>query len=986
MYTRSRLSGAVRLALTLGATSAAFAPAAFAQEDGAQAVEKISVTGSRIQRVNMVSASPVTEITAADIAITGLTRVEDILNDMPALFAAQTANVANGSTGTATLNLRNLDSVRTLVLVNGRRLPSGSPGAGGIAADVNQIPASLIERIEVLTGGSSATYGSDAVAGVVNFILKDDFEGFSFDYQHSFYQHKNDNEYIQSVVEARDFDLPNSNVRDGHSNDFSFMLGANTADGRGNVTLYGTFRDIKALTQSERDFSACALGGSREAYACGGSSTVPWGRFTDFDTFDYQVEGDEFIPFQDLYNYGPLNYYQRPDERKTFGAIGKYEINEHAEVYAEVSYMDDRSVAQIAPSGNFFSTSRLFCGNPFLSDAQFDATCGTRGLTRNDYFEPYSEVTDEIDPDTGEFIVENYPGFYIGRRNLEGGPRQDDLRHTSMRAVLGMRGIINDSWSYDVFANHGSVGMVETYRNELSVDHMRKALDVTVDADGNPVCKSVLDSTDPNCVPWNIFQEGGVTDAALAYLIKPLFARGDTHSTQVSGYVTGDLTEAGVMVPGTSTGVGVVLGAEYRREALKFEPDFGFTSGDGAGQGGPTNGVEGSFSVKEIFGELDIPLVEGASFADELTLELAYRYSDYSTDKTTNTYKYALDWGVNDDVRFRASFQRAVRAGNIRELFRPQGIGLFDLDNDPCAVTVNTDGSITPPEYTQQECANTGLSAANYGSTALTSPAGQYNTVTGGNPDLDPESSDTFSFGMALSPSALPGFNMSIDYFKIEIEDAIDNVPQDVILEQCAKTGNEAFCSLINRGANGNLWIGSNAIIATDINIGYKETSGVDIEATYDFDIGEMGGIKIGLIGTWLETLADQPIPGADIVECAGYWDRTSCGQPTPEWRHNLRATWSTPWDASVTATWRHLGAVDELGGEDEFEAENYLDLAATWQAHENVSLRLGVNNVLDREPQLIPNSPTGSGNGNTFPGFYDALGRYVFAGVTLTY
>jgi iron complex outermembrane recepter protein len=961
MYTRSRLAGAVRTALTLGAATAAFTPVALAQEEGAESVEKISITGSRIQRVNMVSASPITEITAADIAITGMTRVEDILNDMPALFAAQTGNVANGSTGTATLNLRNLGSTRTLVLVNGRRLPSGSPGAGGIAPDVNQIPASLIERIEVLTGGASATYGSDAVAGVVNFILKDDFEGFNFDYQHSFYQHKNDNGEIQDLVNSYGFDLPTSHVRDGHSNDFSFMVGANTADGRGNVTMYGTFRDIKALTQSERDFSACALGGTSADFTCGGSSTVPWGRITDFATFDYQVEGDQFVPFQDLYNYGPLNYYQRPDERKTMGAIGKYEINEHAEVYAELSYMDDRSVSQIAPSGAFFVTNRIFCGNPFLSDQQFDLLCDQRGLTADDYSE----------------------GTYIGRRNVEGGPRQDDLRHTSMRGVLGVRGIIDDNWSYDVFANHGSVAMVETYRNELSSTNIGRALDVLADEDGNPVCRSVVDGSDPNCVPWNVFEAGGVTQEALDYLIKPLFARGDTYTTQVSGYVTGDLTEAGVMVPGTSTGVGVVLGAEYRREALKFEPDTGFTSGDGAGQGGPTLGVEGSFSVTEVFGELDIPLLEAQPFAEELTLELAFRHSDYSTDKTTNTYKYALDWGINEDVRFRASFQRAVRAGNIRDLFRAQGIGLFNMDIDPCGIG----GSLT-----LEQCLNTGLTADQYQTPALESPAGQYNQITGGNPGLDPEVSDTFSFGFAFSPSALPGFNMNVDYFDIEVEEAISNIPPATILNLCGTTGDARYCDLINRGPNGNLWVGSSNVEATDINIGFLATSGVDIEASYDFDIGDMGGIKLAMVGTWVEKLENQPLPGAPIDDCVGQWDRSVCGQPTPEWRHNLRASWNTPWDATLTATWRYLGEADEYNGPgsesgpDNLGAESYLDLAGTWQATENVSMRLGINNVLDKEPPLIPNSPTGSGNGNTFPGFYDALGRYVFAGVTLTY
>ncbi|MDO6841539.1 TonB-dependent receptor [Paraglaciecola chathamensis] len=967
MFTNSKLTKSVRLAMAVGTAAAISSSNVYAQEVASAAaedaaVEKIQVTGSRIQRANMVSASPVTEISAADIKVSGITRVEDILNDMPAVFAGQTSGTANGATGTATIDLRNLGPERTLVLQNGRRLPSGSPSAGGISADVNQIPAALIERIEVLTGGSSATYGSDAVAGVVNFILKDDFEGFSFDYQHSFYQHDNDNSNIQDLVSGSGFPVASGSVDDGNANDFSFLFGANTDDGRGNVTMYGTFRDIQAVVQSSRDYSSCAINGSPDAMGCGGSSTTPFGRFTDFDTFNFQLSGEEFVPFTDLYNYGPLNYFQRPDERKTFGATSHYEINEHVEVYAELSYMDDRSVAQIAPSGNFFSTDRLYCGNPYLSDQQFAATCGAAGLTDEDYYE----------------------GFYIGRRNVEGGPRQDDLRHTSLRGVLGVRGIIDDNWSYDVFANYGTVSYLETYRNELSVDHMKKALDARVDPDsGDIVCASVLDGTDPSCVPWNIFSEGGVTDEALAYLIKPLYSRGDTKSTQVSGYVTGDLTDAGIVVPGTSTGVGLVAGLEYRKEQLILEPDFGFTSGDGAGQGGPTAGVRGDFSVKEIFGELNVPLLEGKEFAEELTLELAYRYSDYSTDKTTNTYKYAMNWGINDQARVRASFQRAVRAGNIRELFRPSSLGLFNMDIDPCGVG---------GDFTLAQCLNTGLTEAQYQTSALESPAGQYNSITGGNTEVNPEESDTFSFGVALSPEFLPGFTLNIDYFKIEVKDAISSIPETTILQLCGDTGNAAYCDLINRGPNGNLWVGTSSITATDLNIGYLKTEGVDFDANYEMDLGEGGELRLGFIATLLDSLATQSIPGGDIDECAGYWDRTVCGQPTPEWRHNLKATWVSPWDVNVTATWRHMSEVNEyegVGQEDgpgKIDAQNYLDLSANWQAHENVNLRVGVNNILDRDPPIIVNAPSGSGNGNTFPGFYDALGRYVFGGVTVTF
>ena len=757
-------------------------------------------------------------------------------------------------------------------------------------------------------------------------------------------------------------DVPTGSAKDGHTNDFSMMLGANTADDRGNVTLYATFRDIKAVVQSNRDYSACALRGSSDNFGCGGSGTSPAGNFNNFDDIAFQVEGNEFVPFKDLYNYGPLNYFQRPDERKTLGALGRYQINDNVEVYAELSYMDNRTVAQIAPSGAFFVTDRLFCGNPLLSDQQFGVLCADNGVGEDEFIE----------------------GLYIGRRNVEGGPRQSDLRHTSMRAVLGLKGFINDDWSYDVFANHGSVALVNTYRNEMSIQNIKRALDVRPDPNtGEAVCQSVLDGSDASCVPWNIFSEGGVTPEAINYLVKPLYARGDTYSTQVTGFVSGDLTSAGVKVPGTSTGVGVVAGFEYRRDALKYEPDNGFLSGDGAGQGGPTNAVSGNFNVQEVFGELNIPLLEDREYADDLTLELAYRHSEYSTDQNTDTYKYAANWAVNDQLRFRASFQRAVRAGNVQDLFRPSGIGLFNMSIDPCGIG----GSLT-----QAQCANTGLAASQYQTNALESPAGQYNAITGGNPNLAPEESDTVSFGAAYSPDFLEGLSINIDYFDIDVTKAISNIPAQTIITECGLTGAAVFCDLIDRGPNGNLWVGEAAVTATDINIGYLATSGVDLEVSYSADLGGMGELKLGLVGTWLDMLESQSLPGAVIDNCVGQWDRAVCGQPTPEWRHNLRATWLMPWDMTLTTTWRYLGKVDEFAGTglaagpDTLDPQSYIDVATTFVVHENVTLRAGISNLFDKEPPLIPGSPTGSGNGNTFPGFYDALGRYVFAGFTVSF
>ncbi|MCF2857545.1 TonB-dependent receptor [Pseudoalteromonas sp. SMS1] len=964
----SKLSQSIKTSLIAGSIlTTGFSQLAAAEEAGADGkVERIEVTGSRIKRIALEGASPVTTVTAEDIKVAGITRIEDILNDMPAIFAGQTSGTSNGSTGTATVDLRNLGPERTLVLVNGRRLPSGSPTQGGIGADLNQIPAALVKRVDVLTGGSSATYGSDAIGGVVNFILKDDFEGFQFEYQTGLYQHNNDHDEMQAAVAARGFENPESSVTDGRSEEFSIMFGANSADGRGNVVAYASYREIDAVTQNNRDFSACAMDldadGNR---ACFGSGTIPDGRLTNFDDFDVKVAGNEFVPRDGtLFNYGPLNYFQRPDKRKTMGMIAHYDLNDKATVYTELSYMDNRTVAQIAPSGAFFPGGvDIKCNNPLFSDQQVKVLCTDRGLGINDSAE----------------------GIFVGKRNVEGGPRQDDLRHTSTRYVVGVKGEINDSWTYDAYANFGEVSFVQTYQNDLSKTNIARALDAVKDDQGNIVCRSVVEGYDTNCVPWNIFETGKVTQEQLDYLIIPLYSRGGTKSTQISGYVAGDLTDYDIMIPGTTTGVGVVLGLEHRKETLTFNPDRNFQTGDGAGQGGETLPVNGEYEVDEFFTELNIPLLED-SFVDSLTLELAYRYSDYSTGHSTDTYKTAFDVRITDGLGVRASYQRAVRAGNIRELFRPPGQGLWN-GVDPC--------SGESPALTFEQCARTGVTEEQYGSIGA-NPAGQYNAINGGFKDLEPEVSDTYSYGVLWSPEAIEGLDIVIDYFDISVEKAIQKIPEAIVHRNCAVNNDQESCDLIQRlPSNGSLFIDGSAITSMDRNVGYVETSGIDYDISYRYDINDLGALRFSLKGTWLDKFATQNYPGEFADDCAGYWDRGICEKPVPELRQNLVTTWITPWDANITATVRYYGEVDEYtkdennvvsNGPTTLKAMTYFDLAATWNATDNITLRAGINNLFDVSPPLVPNGPSGEANGNTYPGQYDALGRYLFAGATFTF
>ncbi|MCB1695100.1 MAG: TonB-dependent receptor [Halioglobus sp.] len=962
---KSQLSLAVGAAL--GLTSMVFTPV-YAQDLSANQLEEVIVTGSRITRANLVSASPVTQIDAEEFQFTGTTRVEDLVKNLPQVYSYSNSSQQNGATGTATVNLRNLGDERTLVLINGRRMPAGSPLSGGIGADINQIPGALIKQVDVLTGGASATYGSDAVAGVVNFIMVDDFEGVKLDYQYSGYNHDNRSDRWQDVVEDAGYPAPSGDTTDGEMNDLSFIIGGNFDNDRGNATAYATYRKIEPIWQGDRDYSACAL--SDDVTECYGSSTSPQGRFTDFgatNDFDYEVAGDQFVPFENLYNYGAKNYFQRPDKRYTLGSFAHYDVNEHVEAYTELMYMNDRSVSQVAPSGTFFNTDTLPCSNAFMSDQQFETICGQYGLTAED---------DQT--------------VYVGRRNVEGGNRQDDLEYDSFRGVFGLRGQINDTWRYDGYYMYSQVNFNDTFSNDLETSKIQKSLDAVVDPEtGEIVCQSALDGNDPACVPYNIFGTGPVTQESLDYLILPLFARGSTDQEVASFYVEGNLGDYGVKLPWANDGVDVVVGAEYRKESLHYNPDQGYAQGLAAGQGGAQTPVDGKYSVKEGFLEASIPLVEGKDLMEQVVLDASYRYSDYDYGETTNTYGFRLGWAFNQQIKARASYQRAVRAPNVQELFQPQGLNLFDMAADPCSN--GSPGGLSDGGYTQAQCALSGLQPDDWGKD-LDSPAGQYNYLQGGNPDLSPEESDTYTYGVVLTPDFLEGFTLTVDYYDIKIEDGINNLSQEFILTECLE-GNTSQCDKVKRGNNGDLWVGSNVqssgqIVALTDNLAVEQVKGIDVVGTYDFDIGKWGSMNINNVMSYIDQWDTQELSNAPKTECAGIFAGT-CGFPTPDLRNNLRATWTTPWSVTASAQWRYIGNVDDINKIRDMNEVNYFDIAAIWDINEWASVRAGVNNVTDKAPPIVGSDIAATsyyGAGNTFPGMYDANGRYFFLGGTISF
>ncbi len=939
-----------------------------------QATDRVEVTGSRIKSLSVDTVSPVTVIDAKEIRVDGVRNVESFLNNLPQVFASQGANVVNGSTGTATVNLRGLGSNRTLVLVNGRRLPMGS--ANSSAADLNQIPAGLIRRVELLTGGASAVYGSDAVSGVVNFIMNDRFEGVQLDLNHSFFNHSQQNAAGVSdivagraVTNSKEFKVPGDKSADGKSTNFSMILGSNFDGNRGNATLFFNYKKDDALLQSERDFSACSLaspGSAAGNFTCGGSGTSATGRITNlnpaaaavggkpnggrvFTTADAAGNARLFANATDQYNFGPLNYYQRPSERFGFNAYGNYQVAPAVKAYMEFGMHDDLTVAQIAPGGAFGSVHTVRFDNPLLTAS-------------------WRAALDLVNPgDTTDIVLQ--------RRNVEGGGRQSEFRNTSFRSVLGFKGDIGP-WNYDAYAIEAKVIYSQNEKNYFLSPRIDNAMDVR-NVGGVATCASGA----AGCVPYNPWALGGVTAAQLAYLQTPGFRKGGT-TLSMQGVSAGvDLGEYGVKLPWAKNGIGLSFGFEHRFESLSLSTDPATEAGELSGSGGPTPGLSGENSVKEIFGEIRIPILEKAPFADLLQATLSGRNSKYKSGVNVNTYGAGLEWAPLKEAKLRASFNRAIRAPNLIDLYTVQGNNLYDNDEDPCAGAT--------PTATLAQCARTGVTAAQYG-TIQDSPAGQYNYLSGGNPNLKPETSNSLTLGLVLQP--IRDLTVTVDYFDIKLKDAVGIIDPTTTLAKCLANGDPKFCGLIQRDRLGTLWLLPQAsIVGTNVNIGGQRTSGFDLAVTYNQKLAGMGSVGVSYAATLLKKFEIEELPG-EVYDCVGLYGSNKCGSPNPEYRHKLRTTWNTPWDIEAAVTWRHISKVllqntssnPLLSGtvrdkERELAAQNYLDLAAAWTPMKGLTLTFGINNLLDKDPPITAQLATGQGNGNTYPSVYDALGRKVF-------
>jgi len=1015
--------------MTVGALAAvtqAQTPAT-APDAGKIEIEEVVITGSRIALPNMVSTSPIQVITEKDIRVSGKADISDIILQLPQNFNNSFSDFNNRTSGLttagglATADLRGLGPQRTLVLVNGRRLGVADANTANPnpAADLDQIPTDLIERVDVVTGGASATYGSDAIAGVINFIMKRNFEGIQFDGQLGQNWHSQHSSFTQGLAASNGITAPTGSIHDGNNRSFNVMLGSSIADGRGNVTGYAGYLQANPIPSGNRDFGACQLNASPNAAGdaftgafCSGSGNSNFFKVGTGPTFS--VLGSQFVPRGSaattppaVFNSQPYIYNGRDDLRYTAGFLAHVDVNDHIRPYAEFGFMNDRTDQKIAPSALFRSANPLDptgngnynvnCDNPLLSAQQASLLCTPAQLA---YVVANPGVACIFPAGGGP--SPNCANVLIGRRNIEGGGRESYYEHTNYRAVIGLKGELASAWNYDVYGQYYYTSFFNVNKQYLNFASIDNALQVKGTA-ANPVCIS-----GPPCVPYNIFRDGGVTAAALQYLYLNGSAYGTNSQRIAHADVAGDLGKYGLRSPWANDGLSVDVGYEHRAERMAFDPDSGEQSGLLSGFGGAAASVHRGLSLDEEFIELGGALVQDKPGIHSLIVDLGARLSDYTTSGRATTGKFEVQYQPTADLRFRGSFQRALRAPNLIELYNPAAIGLITSGDDPCAPSEFT-GRIVA---TLQQCMRTGVTPAQYNSGSIPQgTASQLSQELGGNTNLKPERANTFNIGATLNPRSLPDFSGSIDYYQIKLTDSIGAIPPGLILQGCMNSGDPLFCTKIvrnpvNGGLTGASIPGGGYIVQTAINIGAANIRGIDLQGTYRRTLpAGWGSLGFALNGAYLLKNETQPFTGGPTYDCAGLFGAL-CGTVNPRWRHIFRSTWYLPGNFNVAATWRFLQSVSldnnnsnpllfghtflnqNTGGPalNLFNARlpsfNYLDLQVGWNMTSGSELRIGINNILDKDPPLATSEITAGGANNTYE-IYDTLGRQLFVSFT---
>ncbi|MCL1063956.1 TonB-dependent receptor [Shewanella benthica] len=948
MYKNSLLANSVRFALISGAvaTTAMMAPAAFAAEEEAK-VERISVTGSRIKRTDLETASPMTTITAEQMAVQGIQDVGQFLQNSAVMSGSPAMTTTNnGGNGGTFVELRGLGSSRTLVLVNGRR---------PVSSDFQSIPSSMIDRIEVLKDGASATYGADAVAGVVNIITRRDFEGIEATFQTS-------NSFDIDVNKQNSFSLVAGKAfDDGH-----FTVGVDYVK---QDEVYQGDTDIDFFNnpwviygeEAEASFYKNGLIGSgpnANSYFLG-SGSVPCGNFYlasgpsqtngTCDGGIAQLGDMRDFTDADTYNYNPVNYMQTPYEKLNFFAEGHFDFNDNVSVYSEtrINHRKSRQELAAVPYDTRY--------DPAYKGTTPDGT-EFNGVSKDNYYNPF-----------GEDVLRSR------RRMLEGG-RSFEQDVTRFQQVIGFEGDIGESYYYDVNYNYGHSSTASTDFGQLYGPNLSKAMGPSFkDADGNIVC-GTEDSPIADCVSMNVFGgPGSVTQEMLDYTSAPLIDS-DTYTLQtVTAFIGGDLFEAPAGI--ISGGVGY----EYRKEELNAVRDSGKFMGEVTGN--KSKGTSGSLEVNSLFGEFVIPLLSDLPGVERLDLKAGVRYDDFDAFDAATTYQLGLEWGIMDGLLFRSTYGTVFRAPGIDSLYSPES-DTFSTATDPCS-----SGNWGKLDGTQQSnCMADGVPSGGSNNSDQ-----QQLAQAGGNAELQPEEGDTFTVGIAYSPDFIEGLGLTVDYWAIDLEDVIDSIGAADSLNGCYLGGVTTLCDNVER-TNGEI----SYINEKLVNLSRMTASGMDVEANYALE-ALSGDFAFNL--SWTHFLErENQVYNSDtnlfeMEDLNGRFENDT-SYATDKMNFTASYTWE---DLSINYNLNYISGLeyddltywgttpndptDPSKGNHQYDVDSFVyhDVTVAYTFDFGTKFSVGVTNITDEEPPFIETA----NNGSTDESTYRLFGRSWFARIS---
>jgi iron complex outermembrane receptor protein len=935
------------LCLSVGLGLMLIPPFSFAQdevddyESDENLLEEVIVTGSRIKRRDFSSPSPITTISAEDFEFSGQPTLEEYVNQMPQLHPSFGRTSNNPGNGSAELNLRGLGPGRTLVLLNGRRV---APSGVGSAVDVNNLPRSLIERVEIITGGASTVYGSDAIAGVINFITRQNFDGIGFDASYN----------VTAEGDSKIYDA-------------NFAYGHNLAGGRGNITVFTGYYERKPMFASDREHTKVPITdlvwwtGEGELVE-GGSSRIPAGLvpfpLVDLGSGPVQMTWNPdgtpraFDAANDLYNYAPLNYLQTPLTRFTAGLQANYSISENFEAYTEMALTRNEASQNLAPAsaGDYVLVNT---DNPLL-------TPETRQVFED-------QMT--VEPGFG--------GMTLRRRMEELGPRTVDFQRDYIRLVAGIRGDFGDGWNVDAWVIYTDVSESELYLNDGSRSRFAQGLLV------DPVSGECFDPSGA-CVPLDVFGEGRLSQEGTDFVRVPHIENLTDRTQKLASVVV-----TGAPFDIWSGPLDMAFGAEWRSDKGYFKADDVLFTGDTMGFRG-SSPVEGTESVYEIYTEALVPIIDGQDSGQYLGLELGIRFSDYRNAGSVWTYKAGFQWQAIDSLRVRAMYQHSVRAPNNQELFTDQFtesaslVGTFS--KDPCSASSDPAAS-----GNTERCVLQGIPTDQIGEFEAT-PFYPVDFIQGGNPSLVPESSNTFTAGVVITPAAIPGMTFAIDYFDLEVSDAIGSINAMQICFDPLNTGH-VFCDNIRRDQTGNIF----ELYEPTSNRGLLSATGIDTQLQFQTDLPSSMALfedhsqfTINLIWTHMFSNETQENIVTEIYDCAGYFgwpcDEELGGGSYPE--NKLISNFdyiSGP--LSIRFSWRWIDGMLNAATFESYNpaissvsSYNYFDLGLGWQFGDSVLARFGINNLFDKQPPQMADYVVSN---NTDTLVYDVFGRSYFVSLS---